>query len=98
MRLIYHPHARAEVVEAATYYESRVPGLGAQFREEANRTASKILEAPLRWPTIDVNVRRALLVRFPFAVYYRVFPDHVQILAVKHHKRHPDYWRHRLNE
>jgi plasmid stabilization system protein ParE len=98
MRLIYHPHARAELVEAATYYESRVPGLGAQFREEANRTASKILEAPRRWRMIDVDVRRSLIVRFPFAVYYRVFPDHVQILAVKHHKRHPDYWRHRLNE
>jgi len=98
MRLIYHPHARAELVEAATYYERRVPGLGAQFREEANRTASKILEAPHRWRMIDVDVRRVLIVRFPFAVYYRVFSDHVQILAVKHHKRHPDYWRHRLNE
>ena len=97
MRLIYHPHARAELVEAATYYESRVPGLGAQFREEANRTASKILEAPRRWRMIDEDVRRALIVRFPFAIYYRVFPDYVQILAVKHHKRHPDYWRHRLN-
>jgi len=98
MRLIYHPHARAELVEAATYYESRVPGLGAQFREEANRTASKILEAPRRWRMIDVDVRRVLMVRFPFAVYYRVFPDHIQILAVKHHKRHPEYWRRRLNE
>ena len=98
MRLVYHPHARAELVEAATYYESHVPGLGAQFHEEANRTASKILEAPRRWRMIDVDVRRALIVRFPFAVYYRILPDHIQILAVKHHKRHPEYWRYRLSE
>jgi hypothetical protein len=48
MRLIYHPHARAELVEAAAYYESRVPGLGAQFRDEANQTALKIVKAPRR--------------------------------------------------
>ena len=34
--------------------------------------------------------------RFPYAVYYRVFPDHIRILAFKHHSRHPDYWRYRL--
>ena len=98
MRLIYHPHARAEIVEAATYYQSRLPGLGVQLHDEANRTVLKILKAPRRWRTIDADIRRALMARFPFAVYYRVFPDHVQILAFKHHKRHPDYWRYRLNE
>ena len=98
MRLIYHPHARAELVEAAIYYEHRVPGLGVQFRDEVNRTASRILQAPRQWRIIDANVRRALIARFPFAIYYCVLPDHVQILAVKHHKRHPDYWRYRLNE
>ena len=41
MRLIYHPHARAELVEAATYYQSRLPGLGAQLHDEANRTVFK---------------------------------------------------------
>jgi hypothetical protein len=35
--------------------------------------------------------------RFPYAIYYRVLPDHVRILAFKHHSRHPDYWRYRLS-
>src|SRR2546423_5912525 len=98
MRLIYHPLARAELVDAAIYYERRVPDLGAQFRDEANQAAAKILEAPRRWRLIEADVRRALLVRFPFAIYYRILPDHLQILAIKHHKRHPEYWRYRLNE
>jgi plasmid stabilization system protein ParE len=98
MRLIYHPHARAELVDAANYYENRLPGLGVQLRDEADRTAAKILQAPRQWRIIETDIRRALMTRFPFAVYYRVFPDHVQILAVKHHQRHPDYWRYRLNE
>lgn len=98
MRLIYHPHARAELVEAARYYENRLTGLGAQLRDEANRTASRILKAPRHGRMIDADVRRALMARFPFAIYYRVLSDHVQILALKHHKRHPDYWRYRLDE
>jgi hypothetical protein len=70
MRLIYHPSARAELVEAATYYEKRLNGLGAQLRDEANRTTSKILKAPRQWRIIDADVRRALMARFPFAIYY----------------------------
>jgi len=97
MRLIYHPHARAELVEAVTYYEDRLPGLGARLRDDANQAAIGILKWQLRWRIIEGEVRRALMARFPFAIY-RVFPDHIQILAFKHHKRHPDYWRYRLNE
>jgi plasmid stabilization system protein ParE len=98
MRLIYHPHARAELVHTANYYENRLPGLGTQLRDEADRTAAKILKAPRQWRIIESDIRRALMRRFPFALYYRIFPDHVQILAVRHHKRHPDYWRYRLSE
>ena len=98
MRLVYHPHARAELVDAAAYYEGRVLGLGGHFRDEANRTASKILKTPRRWPVSKSDVRRALIARFPFAIYYRELPDHIQILAVMHHKRHPDYWHYRLGE
>ena len=27
-----------------------------------------------------------------------VVDDELRILVVKHHKRHPDYWRHRLRD
>jgi hypothetical protein len=36
--------------------------------------------------------------RFPFAVSYRVWPDHLRILAFKHNSRDLDYWRYRLSE
>jgi hypothetical protein len=39
-----------------------------------------------------------LIPRFPYAVYYRDFPDRLHILAFKHHRRHPDYWRYRISE
>jgi hypothetical protein len=49
MRLIYHPDAESEVIEAARYYESRVATLGVQFLNEADRAVAMILEAPAGW-------------------------------------------------
>jgi hypothetical protein len=57
-----------------------------------------IQEAPERWNVIEADVRRYLMPRFPYAIYYRIYPDHLRILAFKHHSRHPDYWRDRLTE
>jgi hypothetical protein len=71
---------------------------GAQFLDAADRAILIILEAPDRWSIIEADVRRYLMSRFPFAIYYRVLPDQIRNLAFKHHSRHPDYWRYRLSE
>lgn len=34
--------------------------------------------------------------RFPYGIYYRREGDDLRILVVKHHSRHPDYWKYRL--
>ncbi len=89
MRLIYHPDAESELIEAVRYYESRVATLGVQFLDEADREVAIILEAPDRWRVIEQGVRGYLMPRFPYAVYYGDFPVRLHILAFKHHRRHP---------
>lgn len=96
MRVIYHPHAEAELIEAAKYYEGRVDGLGKRFLEESDKAGKLIREAPGTWRIFEADVRRYLMPHFPFAIYYRALPDNIRILAFKHHSRHPDYWRYRL--
>lgn len=98
MRLIYHPNAEAELIEAAQFYHRRVPGLGAEFLNATDRSIAAIQEDPLRWSVLEADVRHYLMPRFPYAIYYRLFPDHIRILAFKHHSRHPDYWRDRLSD
>jgi plasmid stabilization system protein ParE len=97
MRLIYHPNAETELIEAARYYESCVSTLGVQFLGQAGRAVAIILEAPERWRIIDDGVRCYLMHRFPYAIYYRDYAEHLHILAFKHHGRHPDYWRDRIS-
>lgn len=98
MHLIYHPHAETELVESAQYYEQQMDGLGAEFLDEIDTAISTIQEAPTRWAIVESDVRRYILSRFPFAIYYRTLPDTLRILAIKHHSRHPDYWRYRITE
>lgn len=98
MHVIHHPHAEAELIEAARFYERRVRGLGAEFLGAVDRAVAEILEDPERWPIEEHEVRHFLMERFPYAIHYRVLPDHLRILAFKHHKRHPDYWRHRIDD
>jgi plasmid stabilization system protein ParE len=98
MLLIYHPEAERELLEAARFYEGRVPTLGADFLDQIESAVCVIESDPQRHRIIAEDVRHYLLPRFPFAIYYRVLPDHLRILAIKHHSRHPDYWRERLSD
>jgi plasmid stabilization system protein ParE len=96
MQVIQHPDATAELTEAAQVYESKVPTLGAQYLDAVDQAVAVIVAAPERWRIIEDDIRRYLMPRFPYAIYYRVLPDQLRILAFKHHSRHPDYWRSRL--
>ena len=98
MRLSYHPEAEAELVEAAEFYESRSPGLGARFLREFDAAVVEVERSPGLWPVVEGDLRRHTMRRFPFSIYYRVRPDELRILVIMHHSRHPDSWRNRLDE
>jgi toxin ParE1/3/4 len=86
-----------EVTEAASWYEKRQAGLGADFFGEYERVISQIEEHSLRYAKletvkIDRDIRRFLLHRFPYYVAYEVVSDEVVVLAVAHTSRSPNYW------
>ena len=46
--------------------------------------------APL---SVQRNTRRALLRRFPYGIYCRIYPDTIVIVACMHGRRDPKRWR-----
>jgi toxin ParE1/3/4 len=92
MQVTQHPEATAELTEASQAYEKKVPSLGAQFLDAVDEAVSIISNDPERWRIIEEEVRRYLMPRFPYAIYYRSFPGEIRILAFKHHSRRHDYW------
>lgn len=88
----FHDLAKVELNEAAQYYEQKEAGLGTAFIAEVERCTAAILEYPRAGPILTDLIRRRLLLRFPYALLYRIKPEQVRILAVMNLKRRPGYW------
>ncbi len=57
----------------------------------ARKHISGIAELPVRYAIVRGNIRRCMLRRFPYGVYYHKTSEGIRILVIKHHSRHPDY-------
>jgi toxin ParE1/3/4 len=87
--------AEWEMVQAARYYESKVPRLGSEFLSEVQRVVQGMESHPESAPKVKDIIRRRILTRFPYAILYQVDPDEIVVLAVMHLRRNPDYWHDR---
>ena len=92
MQVKFATLAEVELDEATLYYENKVPGLGAQFRDQVERSARQIGRMPLLYAEFRPSVRRCVLRRFPYSLVYAVEADYVLVIAVAHHKRRTQYW------
>lgn len=98
MRYIFHPEALQEYEEAALYYKEISRELAVSFINSVEKGIKKILEYPEAWQAVEEDVRRHLIKRFPFGIYYTIQEDYVLIVAVMHMSRKPGYWKKRLGE
>jgi toxin ParE1/3/4 len=94
-RLLVEPEAEAELDEAFTWYEGRSAGLGSEFLRAVRAAFALIRRNPEQCPHVRGDIRRALVRRFPYAVYYVVEPDQVSVVAVVHTRQHPRRWQSR---
>jgi len=98
-RYSYHRLAAQEFLDAVTWYGSRDRAVGLSFVEEVERAIGQILEHPDASPVLHPEgVRRKVLQRFPYGLYYVVGGEQIRIVAVGHHKRRPAYWIRRLRK
>jgi len=93
-----HPNVYAELEHSRAWYEERAKNLGMEFLVEVNRAIETVREMPALWPVRDEarEIRRYLIHRFPYAVIYRIRDRVIQIIAIMHLRRNPDYWRDRI--
>lgn len=73
--VLYKAAAEAEVEIVFREYEAQQNGLGTQFLDELSR--------------IEGHLRRAVLRRFPYGLFYVVDDEQVSILACLHLHREP---------
>jgi plasmid stabilization system protein ParE len=89
------PEAEQDMTEAASWYEQQQRGLGQDFLDEALAVFMRLAETPLGYGLVHRSGRRALLRRFPFAVFYSFEEGVVLVVSVLHGSRHPRHWMRR---
>lgn len=96
-----HREALAELDAEADFLDARRDGLGDKFLEEAGTTIASIEQRPFTgspqppytWDGHDVRAKR--VGRFRIWLIY-VMSEPIQVVAAKHERQHPDYWKDRL--
>jgi plasmid stabilization system protein ParE len=78
-----------DVVAGYRWYESKAPGLGEEFLRMFYACLEGIRRNPLISATVHHEIRRGLLRRFPYAVYFRVQENETIVFGVFHCARDP---------
>lgn len=91
----FHELAATELDEAIAYYETKAEGLGDRLLAEVRAAVHFIQMFPESSPVIEREVRRKVLVKFPYDLFYIVELPDVTILSVAHESRRPGSWRDR---
>ena len=85
--------ARDEVEDAFEWYRGQSPKAALHFLVALDEALTLIRERPETFSVVTGTLRRALLRRFPFAVYFKIYERTVNVVGVVHGHRHPRTWR-----
>ena len=91
-RVVFRPQAEDDALDVRQWYEARREGLGAEFGIAVDELVARIAETPLAFQRAHHETRRAVLARFPYAIYFRVVDEEIVVLAL-HGRQHQSHWR-----
>lgn len=94
-RLVVRRQAKADIRDAARWYERQRGGLGRAFVQQIDALLDRIRLNPMQHQIVHREVRRALPRRFPYGVFYRIDGSEVLVFAVVDLHRDPSIWRDR---
>jgi len=82
-------------VAARNWYDAQRTGVGQEFVDEVTDAMQSVATRPLSFPKVHGELRRAILRRFPYGIFFRMATEEVIVLGVVHGRRHPRQWRSR---
>lgn len=91
--LIITPEAEADLGDAKRWYDRQREGLGGEFVLCVEEALDRIRRIPEGASMVFPGVRRVVVRRFPYGVFYRVDPDQIAIIAVYDTRRDPRGWQ-----
>jgi toxin ParE1/3/4 len=96
--LIISPEAEADMGEAFNWYEEKFSALGSDFLLNVDAALQAILRNPEQFPLVHKTIRRTLIRRFPYQIFFVLETSRIVVLAVFHAKRNPKRWKGRADK
>jgi plasmid stabilization system protein ParE len=82
--IVFRTSANAQLVAAKTWYEQQRHGLGEEFARSLESAINRVARNPFAAPAVHQEVRRVLLKRFPYSVFYIADGDNLLVLSCLH--------------
>lgn len=93
--VIIRAEAEADINDAYQWYESQRKGLGESYLLCIEEALSRIIRTPLIYSIVYKDIRRVLIHRFPFGIFFIEGEKNISVLAVLHARRNPETWKER---
>ena len=84
--------AREEIESAFDWYNDRSSSAAQGFLVAVDEAFAHITAAPEQYPFVRGHLRRVLLEGYPYAVYFKSYPEAISVIGVIHGHRHPRTW------
>lgn len=94
--LILKPIVFSDLDDAVFFYESRVKGLGKKFYSQFLSCLEDIKTAPHNYNQVTKKVRRKLIKKFPYKIFFTIQDNTVYIIGISHTKRSGAFVKRRL--
>ena len=96
LSVVFRRIAKREFDDAISWYQDRREGLGREFSVAVEQQLGRIALSPNQFACVRGDVRRAVLQRFPYSIYFIVEDDRIVVLAIFHARRAPSQLEDRL--
>ena len=99
--LILTTETQNDLREGFLWYEEKRAGLGIDFMLSIEATLHSVERNPLAYslaPTHIPNIRRAVVAKFSYLIFYTIVQQSIIILSVVSSKRDPAVWKTRIGE
>ena len=94
MNLIFLEQAVLELEDGKEYYNLKQDKLGENFKQTVQECIDRILYNPELYPKLQDEIRRCIIHKFPYNIYYThdKTKKTIVILSIAHQRRKPYYW------
>ncbi len=84
--------AESDIDESYLWYELRKKGLGINFINAISNAFHAINNNPDSWPMSDYGLKKFVIRKFPFVIYYLYYKEakEIKVIAILHSSRNPN--------